>query len=249
MEKIENVRYATDEWCQLDIYLPEKVGFETIVYFHGGGLENGDKADKWYVEIAESFVKAGYGFISVNYTMYTHGAKFPQFLEEAALAVAFAKENIGKYGGNGTLYLSGQSAGAWIALMLCTNGTYLSSVGIDRKEIKGWIIDSAQTTSHFNVQAYEKGIDQWLQRIDEYAPLYYVNKDTSFSKMLLLFYAEDMPCRAEQNMLFYKAIKHYNPNAKVVYKQLPGTHCYGSTQKEEDGEYRYVKETLTWLKN
>ena len=70
MKKIYDVTYGESSVCKLDGYFPENKEFSTIVYFHGGGLEAGDKADKNYQEIAESFVKYGYGFISVNYRMY-----------------------------------------------------------------------------------------------------------------------------------------------------------------------------------
>lgn len=52
-------------------------------------------------------------------------AKFPEYLEDAAAAVAWAKAHIQEYGGNGELYVSGQSAGAWISMMLCVNEKYL----------------------------------------------------------------------------------------------------------------------------
>ena len=39
--------------CKLDFYLPEKAtGFPTIVWFHGGGLQNGDKATQRSMEEA-----------------------------------------------------------------------------------------------------------------------------------------------------------------------------------------------------
>lgn len=245
MRKILDVVYNGN--CRLDAYLPATNGFPTIVYFHGGGLESGDKADQNYVEIAKCFVCAGYGFLSVNYRMYPT-AKFPEYLEDAADAVAWAKTHIEEYGGNGDLLISGQSAGAWMSLMLCLNGEYLSAVGIDSREIKGWIIDSAQTTSHFNVLKCETGCNPSLQRIDKYAPLYYVDENTRFTKMLILFYEEDMPCRPEQNMLFVKAVKAFNKGADIAYRQLAGGHCHGSTEKDADGGYAYVKTALNWLK-
>lgn len=240
------ILYSKQTNCALDMYLPSSSGFDTVVYFHGGGLEGCDKTDKSYVEIAKRFAELGYGFVSVNYRLYPT-AKFPEYLEDCAEAVAWIKAHIGEYGGNGELYISGQSAGAWLSMMLCLNKEYLNAVGISPMEIKGWIIDSAQTTSHFNVLKYETGCDPNLQRIDQYAPLYYVDKDTRFTKMLILFYEEDMPCRPEQNVLLIKAVKNFNKDADIVYKQLPGTHVHGSVEKDDDGEYAYVKEAFAWL--
>ncbi|MBQ7912672.1 MAG: alpha/beta hydrolase [Clostridia bacterium] len=248
MKILNDIAYKNNSACKLDMYLPEQTGFQTIVWFHGGGLENGNKYSQATAEIAESFVKNGYGFISVGYRLYTQGARYPDYLTDCANAVAFVKEHVQEYGGNGKILISGQSAGAWMALMLCLDGKFLKAVGIEPLSIAGWIIDSAQTTAHFNVLKYEKKENPNAQRIDEFAPLYYVSENTKFTKMLLLFYEQDMPCRPEQNELFYKAILNFDKTADIEYVQLPGTHCYGSTCKEEDGEYRFVKETLRWLK-
>lgn len=247
MKIVRDIQYGASRENSLDMYIPDDNLYATVVYFHGGGLESGDKADKSYTEIAESFAKSGYGFLSVNYRMYPQ-ARFPEYLEDAAAAVAWAKAHIKEYGGSGELYVSGQSAGAWMSLQLCLNEKYLSAAGVSPLEIKGWIIDSAQTTSHFNVLKYETGCDPNLQRIDEYAPLYYINSQTKFNRMLLLFYDEDMPCRLEQNMLFVKAVEHFCQGIELEYKQLKGTHCHGSCERDPDGEYAYVKEVLRWLR-
>ena len=248
MRVFKDITYKSDDACKLDLYLPDEDGFETIVWFHGGGLENGDKQQA--ERFVSAIIDAGYGFVSANYRLYTSGAKFPEFLFDAASAVAFVKEKIETYGGQkDKLYISGQSAGAWLSLMLCVNDEYLKSVGIDNKEIAGWIIDSSQTTAHFNVLKYELGEDTRAQRINEFAPQYFVSDKTDFSKMLLIFYENDMCCRYEQNMLFYKSILAFNEQANIVYKVLSGGHCRGSSEPNEDGKYDYVETMLQWLKN
>ncbi|MBQ8885181.1 MAG: alpha/beta hydrolase [Clostridia bacterium] len=233
--------------CKLDIYTPEERGFETIVWFHGGGLVCGKK--ECGKELAEDFVKAGYAFVSVEYRMYPDQARFPDYICDCAKAIAFIKNIIKDYGGDGNkIYVSGQSAGAWIALMLCLNEKYLADVGIKVEDICGWLIDSAQTTSHFNVLKYECGEDEKAQRINEFAPIYYVSDKMSFSKMLLMFYENDMPCRYEQNMLFYKAVLYFNQDADITYRVLKGGHCQGSGKRDENGEFEYVQISLQCLK-
>ena len=246
MRVIKDVQYNEIEACKLDMYLPDESGFETIVWFHGGGLVSGDKLDG--ERLAPSIVAAGYAFVSVEYRMYTGGAKFPDFINDVAEAVAFVKANIHSHGGDGArLYISGQSAGAWMALMLCFNETYLKNVGVNPAEILGWIIDSAQTTAHFNVLKYELGEDARAQRINEFAPQYFIGERSAFSRMLLIFYERDMACRYEQNMLFYKSVLAFNGKADISYVQLPGVHCHGSCTPDEDGGFAYVKTTLQWL--
>ena len=87
-----------------------------------------------------------------------------------------------------------------------------------------------------------------MQRIDEYAPLYYVDNNTRFTRMLMMFYREDMPCRPEQNRLFVSAVSAFNQNADIRFLELPGEHCHGSSVKDSDGQYPFVKEALKWLK-
>lgn len=246
MKIIKDLSYDCFDDCKLDIYLPEKENFETIVYFHGGGLTSGHKNDYYYVEMATDFANAGICFVSVEYRKYPN-VRFPVYLYDCAKAVRWVKDNIAQYGGSNKIMISGQSAGAWISLMLCFNKEYLSSFGINTEEISAWIIDSAQTTSHFNVIQQEEGLDELRQRIDKYAPQYYVDKDTAFSKMILIFYENDMPCRLEQNMLLYKNLLAYNKDANISYHELFGEHCHGSTKKDEDGKYPFVKTVLKWL--
>ena len=98
--------------------------------------------------MAAAFTAAGYALASVEYRKYPN-AKFPDFLLDGAKATAFVKNLVKDYGGNGEIIIAGQSAGAWMSLMLCLNKEYLANEGIASEEIKDWIIDSAQTTSHF----------------------------------------------------------------------------------------------------
>ena len=233
--------------CKLDVYLPDSNSFSTVIWFHGGGLEAHGKDSKSAVEIADRFTKKGFAFVSADYRIYPN-AKFPDFLHDGADVVRYVKNAIPKWGGNGEIILSGQSAGAWIALMLCFDPRYLNGVGIEPTEIRAWIIDSAQTTAHFNVLKYELGEDPNIQRINQFAPQYYVNENTAFSKILLIFYEKDIPCRYEQNMLFYKSILTLDQNADIDYRILSGSHCHGSTEKDEDGEYAYTKIAFAWMK-
>ena len=244
----KDVLYGKYEQCLLDAYLPQTDGFTTVVYFHGGGLVEGDKADQNNLELAEAFVKEGYAFVSANYRMYTHGAKYPAFLEDAAQAVAYVKEQYADKLGNGKLLISGQSAGAWLSSMLCMDKQWLANVGIDAEKIDGWLIDSAQMTSHFHLLEYESGENPWVQRIDKYAPIYYVGEGVKVSPMFITFYERDMLCRVEQNQMFINALKFFNREADVTGHLLPGGHCHGTVYKDEDGQFAFLKLALPWMK-
>ena len=76
------------ERCKLDIYYPETdKGFATLVWYHGGGLEGGNK------EVLEAFRRQGFAVLAVNYRLYPQ-AKCPSYLDDAALALAWTFDNI-----------------------------------------------------------------------------------------------------------------------------------------------------------
>ncbi len=213
--------------CKLDMYLPEKESFDVIIHFHGGGLNGGSKDDGAHQEIARTVAEGGVGFVSVNYRMYPTYA-YPDFMVDAATAIKYVKDYLEEHQINGKVYVSGQSAGAYIGLMLCFNPEFLNNVGLKVTDIDGWIMEAGQPTTHFNVLGAD-GLDTQLQRVDERAPLYYINGSTKFKNLLLITYTNDIACRPAQTWLTYQTILNYNPNAKVEMRMYEGNHCINST--------------------
>ena len=245
MKVVGDVAFYDDK-TRADVYLPDAKNFDTIVYFHGGGITEGSKNGANITEIARYFCRNGYCVVCSDYTLYPE-AKFPIYLRQCAKAVAFAAREALNNGGSGRIIVMGQSAGAWMALMLCFDEEYLKDEGVERDRICTWIIDSAQTTSHYNVIRFEQSLSPKAQRIDKYAPLYYLDENTRFSRMLLIYYQNDMPCRPQQNQLLYAAIKNYNQDADVEMICLPGTHCSGSCEKR-NGVYPFAEKALAFLR-
>ena len=65
------------ERCKLDIYYPEnKKDFSTIVWFHGGGMEGGNKF------IPKELREQGFAVVAVNYRL-SPKAKNPAYIEDA----------------------------------------------------------------------------------------------------------------------------------------------------------------------
>ena len=228
----------------MDSFFPDSEEFFTIIHFHGGGLVEGDKGDTH--NLCEHLAKAGFAVYTANYGLLPNH-HFPEFLKDAAFAVKYVMENVEKHGKSKGFLISGQSAGAWITLMLCFNKSYLRGVGIDDKKIVGWISDSAQPTSHFHLLEIEEGLNPWLQRIDKYAPLFYVDEKVDFSHLLLTAYESDMPNRLEQNQLLVSTIKNFNKDLDVELHVLRGGHCHGSCELDDD-EYDLVKLVKDWTK-
>ena len=104
---------------KLDIHLPDEGdSFPVFVYFHGGGLKDGDKAAQHLYDCAKTTAKDGIAFVSVNYRMYPD-TKYPEFIEDCAESVAWVFANIEKYCKPNGIYVGGSSAGGYLSMMLC----------------------------------------------------------------------------------------------------------------------------------
>ena len=205
----------------LDLYIPDCEVTDLLIYFHGGGLEFGDKNSV----LVENMAKQGKAVISANYRMYPD-AVFPEFLEDAAMAVNWAVKNIAGYIKVNKIFVGGSSAGAWITAMLAFAPQYLEKYNIQTTEITGYIINSAQMTTHFNVLR-EKGINTKRIVIDEAAPIYYINENTVFPNVFIIVADNDMACRLEQNQMFLKTMEVFGaPVERIRYKLMEGfRHC------------------------
>ena len=132
------------ERCLLDVYYPKNSpGFATVIWFHGGGLTGGNK------ELPEALKNQGIAVISVNYRL---GPKVvsPKYIEDAAAAVAWVFKNIPAFGGDESLiFLSGHSAGGYLASMVGLDKKWLNTQGIDANKIAGLIPLSGQAITHF----------------------------------------------------------------------------------------------------
>src|SRR5215471_15874097 len=121
---------------RLDLYLPQgKTAFPVLVSLHGGGLVEGDKNEQAFV--GQTFASTGIGTAVVSYHLspqVTH----PRHVQDAAAAVAWVKKHIAEYGGNPALvFLTGHSAGAYLAGLLITDGRYLAAVGLSPRDVRG----------------------------------------------------------------------------------------------------------------
>ncbi len=157
--------------CLLDIYYPKnEKRFATIIWFHGGGITSGSK------EIPQALMNKGYAVIGVGYRL-SPKAKAPAYIEDAAAAVAWAFKHVSQYGGDpNKIYLSGHSAGGYLAMMVTLNKSYLKKYGIDANQIAELIPFSGQCITHFTIRQ-ERGIKDTQPVIDKYAPLYWVRND------------------------------------------------------------------------
>lgn len=207
---------------KLDIYLPDSENFAIFVYYHGGGIESGDKAN---AEIFAPFLaERNIAVASVNYRMYPQ-AMYPEFLIDAAESVAWVKNNISTYGNCTDIYVGGSSAGGYISMMLCFDDRFLAPYKISPMDIKGFIHDAGQPTCHFNILR-ERGIDTRRVIIDSSSPIYHVGTQETYPDMLFIVSDNDMENRYEQTMLMISTLKHFgHTEPKIKHILMRGNHC------------------------
>lgn len=162
--------YAKEK-CVLDIYHPAaEKGVPVIIWFHGGGLTSGKKY------LPGEIRNQGMCIVSPAYRL---SPKVPAkvCIEDAAEAVAWVFENIDQYGGDPEkIFISGHSAGGYLASMVGMDKKWLKKHGIDANDIAGLIPFSGHTITHFTVRK-EMGIPGEQPLVDEFAPLYHVRAD------------------------------------------------------------------------
>lgn len=160
------------ERLRLDVYFPTNslADRPVVVWFHGGGLEGGQKA------IPEPLQGKGYVVVAVEYRLLPQ-VDVSAILDDAAEALYWVMRNIDAYGGDTRkMVVSGHSAGGYIALMLCLNKSWLAKYAVDADDVMLYAPLSGQAITHYNVRKAQ-GIPPLQPTIDEFAPLYWVRGD------------------------------------------------------------------------
>lgn len=195
----------TDEYmrqrCVLDIYYPEDAkDYATIVWFHGGGLTGGNK------EIPDYLKEKGVCVVAPNYRLNPH-VNSPKYIQDAAAAVAWVFKNIAAYGGDPSLiFVSGHSAGGYLASMVGLDTSWLNEHTIDANQIAGMIPFSGHTITHFTIRK-ERGIPGTQPVVDELAPLFHVRADAPPMLMITGDRELEMMGRYEENAYMMRMMK------------------------------------------
>lgn len=193
--------------CRLDLYRPATSapgGSPLLVWFHGGGLETGDKQEQRQITFARRMVAEGIAVASANYRL-SPDATFPAYIEDAAQAVAWAVRNAPSLGCNPrALFVGGESAGGYLAAMLAMDSRFLAAAGTGEDHVAGFIPMCGQMMTHFTVRK-ERGCWNGLAiDADEAAPIHHIRASTR--PLLILVADQDMPTRVEENRYFFAAL-------------------------------------------
>ena len=122
----------------LNIWTPKSAATEplpVIVFIYGGGWRDGAKDH--YAFAGRALASRGYMVVLPDYRLFPK-TRFPGFLEDNAKALAWVHDNIGQHGGDADrIFLSGQSAGAYNAMMLALDPQWLRREGKSPDLIRG----------------------------------------------------------------------------------------------------------------
>ena len=133
------IAYGPLERHKLDLYRPTvpAPSKTVVVYLYGGAWTSGARGH--YRFAGEAFASLGHLTVVPDYRLYPE-ARFPAFVEDAALALAWVRDSIAGHGGDpDRIVLVGHSAGAHIAALLALDRRYLATAGVPARSIAGLV--------------------------------------------------------------------------------------------------------------
>lgn len=133
------IRYGRRQRHVLDIYPAATDGpSPVIVFFYGGGWEEGERGDYFFV--GSALAARGFTAVIPDYRVFPE-VRFPAFIEDAAGALRWTMDHIAEFGGDPRrVIVMGHSAGAHISAMLAFDPKWLARVSLDAgRDLKGMI--------------------------------------------------------------------------------------------------------------
>jgi acetyl esterase/lipase len=129
---------SADPLKTLDVYAPAGAkNLPVVVWIHGGGWQQGDKAD--VKEKPAALAKKGFVFVSVNYRLWPK-VEMGELIHDTAKSVGWVRAHVAEHGGDPQrLLIMGHSAGAQLAAILCTDERLLQAEGVPLASVKGCV--------------------------------------------------------------------------------------------------------------
>ncbi len=242
--EFKEIEYGLHPRQKMDVFIPNQDQFKTLIYFHGGGLESGDKIDgRLYLD---ELGAKGIATVAVNYRLYPD-AKYPDFILDAALAIKHAVDLLRTIDPDTKIYIAGSSAGAYILSMLLFDPSFLLIHGIDPDSFSGYLFNASQPTTHFNVLK-ERGIDPSKIVVDEASMLYHINSKRHYPPMVFMAAERDIPMRLEQIQLALSSLKQHGFADRTRFIYMKGyDHCAYNSAVDEDGRSVFAKILFDFL--
>ncbi|CAD5260512.1 Carboxylic ester hydrolase [Bosea sp. 62] len=123
----------------MDIYVPPGggTGRPVVFFIYGGSWANGAKES--YAFVGDALASRGFVTVIADYRLVPE-VRFPVFIEDGAAALRFVHDEIARFGGDARrIHLMGHSAGAYNAMMLTLDKSYLARAGLSPDVIRSTV--------------------------------------------------------------------------------------------------------------
>ena len=132
------VLYDDANRLRLDVYAPPRArNAPVVVFLYGGRWSAGSRSE--YRFVGQALASKGFVAVIPDYRVYPV-ARFPVFVEDAARALRWTRDIIGRYGGDPRqLFVMGHSSGAHMAALLALDPGWLQRAGLPRGALRGMI--------------------------------------------------------------------------------------------------------------
>ncbi len=139
--RLTDITYGSLPRQKLDIYRPTGTapagGWPVVVFFYGGSWNSGERAQYGFVGAA--LASRGVLCMVADYRLYPE-VRYPDFLADSALALAWGLTHAAEHGGNARrVFVMGHSAGGYNAAMLALDPRWLGATGHTPRELAGFI--------------------------------------------------------------------------------------------------------------
>jgi acetyl esterase/lipase len=176
-----------------------------LVWFHGGGLTEGDKTAEETLRAAKALASRGVIVAAANYRLSPQVC-YPEYIRDAAAAVAWVRKHAADYGGDAKrCFVGGHSAGGYLAWMLGLDPTWLAQLGLSTDDVAGLIPVSGQAIVHTAIRD-ERGVPLSQIVVDDAAPLYHASNTPL--PILCICATDDIALRCQENALLCAALTH-----------------------------------------
>jgi len=121
--QVRNIPYGDDRRQRLDVYHPRGDGYgrPVLLHLHGGGFRSGTKTREAR-PLIRHLTASGWVCVSADYRLRPDATGRDQ-VTDAATAIAWVRAHAGEYGGDpGALFVTGSSAGAYLAVQAIIDG-------------------------------------------------------------------------------------------------------------------------------
>ncbi len=244
MNPREIVYDASHERGTLDAWsLPSDDGGPLLVWLHGGGLQQGGKRTDEPYSMMHRLVEEGVAVVSANYRLYP-SARYPQFIEDAAAATAWALGHARELGADpARVVLSGHSAGAYLAAMVALDEAYLAAAGCSANLLAGCMPVSGTMFCHFEVQGRGEAPAGDAQ-LNRGAPLVHARAD---APAWLAFAAQhDLPGRVDENRRLVEDLNRLAPG-RARFVEVPACDHGSIVSNPTARDDPFLCEALAWL--